>query len=131
MQKDFDKWNSLKKNINLLEKNQNFFYKEREVWWCSLGLNVGFEQDGKGNNFSRPILILKGFSKEVFLCIPLTTKNKEGKYYSNISLGDNIARKVILSQIKLVDSKRLQNKITTINEVEFKEIKQKVIQIIG
>jgi len=131
MQKDFDKWNDLKKNINLSKKDKNFFYKEREVWWCSLGLNIGFEQDGKGDNFSRPVLIIKGFSKEVFLCIPLTTKNKEGKYYSNISLGDDVARKVILSQIRLVDSKRLQNKITTINKVEFKEIKQKIIQIIG
>ena len=32
-------------------------FKEREVWWCKIGLNVGVEQDGKGNNYTRPILI--------------------------------------------------------------------------
>jgi hypothetical protein len=39
MRKDFDKWNNKKKEIN----NQDFFdlfFHEREIWWCSLGLNI-------------------------------------------------------------------------------------------
>ena len=27
---------------------ENKFYKPKEVWWCNLGINVGFEQDGSG-----------------------------------------------------------------------------------
>ncbi|OHA46307.1 MAG: hypothetical protein A2541_02635 [Candidatus Taylorbacteria bacterium RIFOXYD2_FULL_36_9] len=127
MQKDFDKWNNQKKLINNLE---NLFYHEREVWWCHLGINVGFEQDGKGKNFLRPILIIKGFSKNVLLCVPLTTKLKEGKYYSQIILSDGLPRMVILSQIKMIDSKRLREKICMISEDQFKIIKQKIIHLI-
>jgi len=126
MKKDFDKWNEKKK---LLNNGDNFFYHEREVWWCALGLNVGFEQDGKGGDFSRPVLVIKGFSKNVLLCIPLTTKPKEGKYYHNINLGDGLARKVILSQIRLIDSKRLEEKMCTLDQIQFSSIKQKIIQL--
>ncbi|MEI6528427.1 MAG: type II toxin-antitoxin system PemK/MazF family toxin [bacterium] len=129
MQKDFDKWNESKKVIH--HKNEDKFYHEREVWWCSLGINIGFEQDGKGEEFSRPILIIKGFSKNVFLCVPLTTKLKQGKFYQDIDLGDKIIRKVILSQIRLIDSKRLENKICTIDELQFQTIKQKITRLIG
>ena len=45
MEKDFDKWNESKKVIH--HNNEDKFYHEREVWWCSLGINIGFEQDGK------------------------------------------------------------------------------------
>jgi mRNA interferase MazF len=96
-----------------------------------LGINIGFEQDGKGEEFSRPVLIIKGFSKNVFLCVPLTTKLKEGKYYNDIILSDGIKRKVILSQIRLIDSKRLIEKVCTIDEIQFKSIKQKITQLIG
>jgi mRNA interferase MazF len=128
MEKDFDKWNKSKELIHY--KNEDKFYHEREVWWCSLGINIGFEQDGKGDKFSRPVLIIKGFSKNVFLCVPLTTKLKEGRYYNDIILNDGVKRKAILSQIRLIDSKRLIEKVCTIDEVQFKTIKQKIIQLL-
>lgn len=127
--KNFDNWNELKKKIHI--NNENKFYHEREVWWCSIGVNVGFEQDGKGEDFSRPVLVVKGFSKNVFICVPLTTRLKDGKYYSDIFLGDKIKRKVILSQIRLIDSKRLEEKICTIDECQFNAIKEKITQLIG
>lgn len=34
------------------------FY-EREIWWCSLGVNIGFEQDGTNDLFERPVLVIK------------------------------------------------------------------------
>lgn len=89
-----------------------------------------FEQDGKGPDFARPVLIIKGFSKEVFLCVPLTTKMKKGKYYADIELSDKAPRKVILSQIRLVDSKRLQEKMTTVDAGQFQKIKQAIIRLI-
>ena len=49
MKKDFDNWNKEKKKINY--KNTNRFYHAREIWWCSLGVNVGFEQDGTNADY--------------------------------------------------------------------------------
>jgi mRNA interferase MazF len=128
MEKDFDKWNGKKKIIHFT--NENKLYHEREVWWCSLGTNIGFEEDGKGKYFTRPILVIKGFSKDVFLCIPLTTRLKEGVYYSDIYLEDGIKRKVILSQLRVVDTKRLHEKVCRIDSAQFQVIKQKIIQMI-
>ena len=35
--------------------------------------NIGFEQSGKGDEFLRPVLILKRLTKEMFFGIPLST----------------------------------------------------------
>jgi len=32
-------------------------YKKRETWICNIGENIGFEEDGKGNEFTRPVII--------------------------------------------------------------------------
>jgi mRNA interferase MazF len=57
MQKDFDKWNEQKKELD--KKQKDMLFKEREIWWCNLGLNIGDEENGKGEKSTRPILIIK------------------------------------------------------------------------
>ena len=84
----------------------------------------------KGKNTCGPVLIIKGFSREVCLCVPLTTREKKGKFYRDIDLKDGIRRKVILSQIRLIDTKRLLEKVSTIDAGEFRKIKQAIIGLI-
>lgn len=127
MEKDFQKWHLEKTLLN--NQPSRLFFHEREVWWCSLGLNVGFEQDGKGRSFTRPVLVLKKFNKEVFWALPLTTKVKEGKFYRPIFLGDRVFRCAILSQIRLMDAKRLIDKIGTINRGNYDLIKKATINL--
>jgi hypothetical protein len=45
MQKDFEKWNQLKQKID--STNKQIIYKDRDVWWCSIGINIGHEENGK------------------------------------------------------------------------------------
>jgi hypothetical protein len=71
MLKDFDTWNSRKKTIDLSAINPP--YLERDIWWCSLGVNIGFEENGDNENSERPVIIFRGFSKELCWIIPLTT----------------------------------------------------------
>jgi len=80
MIKNFDSWNTLKKEIN--DNKSLHQFREREVWWMSIGVNIGFEQDGKYEQFHRPVLVLKKFSKDMFFGIPLTSKSREDIYYS-------------------------------------------------
>ncbi|MBI3888349.1 type II toxin-antitoxin system PemK/MazF family toxin [Candidatus Nomurabacteria bacterium] len=121
MQKDFDKWNSDKKTIH--KQKPNVFYHEREVWWCSLGVNVGNEQDGTGKNFDRPIIVIKGFNREIFLAIALTGKIKKGKHYFYLGKLENRDASAILSQIRLIDIRRLTRKIGMIDEKLFSQLK--------
>ncbi len=109
MEKDFDRWNIKKKKINREAKNK--LYTVREIWWCSLGLNIGSEQDGTGEDLDRPILILKGISRETCFIIPLTTSPKIHKARVPLGLVQGKLASALLSQIKVIDTKRLIYKV--------------------
>lgn len=128
IKKDFLTWHKKKQEIH--DAAIRRFYHEREVWWCSLGLNVGFEMDGKGEDFARPVLIIKGFSVETFIGVPLTTRKKKSVYYAEVNLGDGVYRQAALSQVRMIDTKRLQEKIGTLGRKQFRKIKQAVLKML-
>jgi len=118
--KKFSDWTKLK--IKIHSKRKRIYFKEREIWWASLGVNIGHEQDGKNKKFERPVLILRVFNNEVLWILPLTSNNKAGKYYYQFNY-DNKKYSIILSQLKLISSRRLLRKIRTFEKSKFKEIK--------
>ena len=122
--KDFDGWNGIKKIVD--NTSQNKLYHKREVWWCYLGTNVGFEQDGTGPDRMRPVLIIKGFSTHVCIVVPLTTSKKKNPYHVFIGKVAKKEASVIISQIKLIDTKRLVNKIGYIDTDIFEAIRKAV-----
>jgi mRNA interferase MazF len=127
MKKNFDEWNEIKKKISLSDDVSSMFYKEREVWWCTLGINIGFEQDGKGTGFRRPVLIMKKINRHTVIVLPLTTKIKENVWsYVKIDCPDNLPRSIIISQVRLIDVRRLAGKMFTINIEAFVHIKKEV-----
>jgi len=125
--KDYDKWNNLKKRIDA--SDNNIFFKERDVWWAHLGLNVGHEENGKNDSYTRPILVLRKFNKRIFLGIPLTTQIKDNKYYYKISFKDQ-KQCVMLSQIRVLEHKRLMRKMGEVSEKEFFNLRNSVARMI-
>lgn len=125
MQKKFDAWNEEKKRLDTGEKSDNFFYHEREVWWCSIGLNVGVEADGKNTSFERPVLVFRKFNKHMFWGIPLTGSEKQGEFYLQVQheKGESYAA---LSQLRTWSSKRLLRKIGMVSEKDFASVLKKV-----
>ena len=112
--KNFDGWNNIKKKI---DQNNRAPVKEGEIYWCSLGLNISVEQNGRFDTFQRPVIVIKKFSNQIVLVSPLTTKMHEGNWYltKNI-LG--IKQQIILNQIKPVDTRRLTESLGEISESE-------------
>lgn len=127
MEKDFTKWGDEKKKIH--QANNRVFFHEREVWWCRIGLNIGYEQDGKGDNFARPVIVFKKFNNEVCWVIPLSTKIKDGKFYVPISLEDEVPKVAIISQLKLVDAKRLYQKIGVAAGKDHQKVRDAIINL--
>ena len=126
--KDFDRWNEKKKETeNRNIDNPKVMFQNRSVWWCSVGVNIGIEQDGKGNNFERPVLILRKFNKYIFLGIPLTTKPKNLNlpFYFKL-IGAKKESIAILSQIRLFSSKRLLREIEIIKPELFNQFKKQL-----
>jgi len=126
---EFNKWNQKKQKTHI-EKQRPFFH-EQEVWFCSLGANIGFEQDGRGSDFLRPVMILKKFNNQIFWALPMTKNAKEGKYYYIVSITGREQSALILSQIRLVDAKRLAYKIGSVKQDDFILIKEKIRQLLA
>ncbi len=124
MEKDFNKWNTKKSLVNNTHKTP--FFHEREIWFCFLGANIGFEQDGRGDDFQRPVLILKKFNNEICWAIPLSKTSRRGKYYFAFQFNTTTTSVAILSQIKLIDAHRLSRKIGDIDETNFKSVIEKL-----
>ncbi len=124
MQKDFDGWTEEKKKVH--DREDILLYHERDVRWCRLGINVGFEQDGTGIGYSWPVLVLKAFSRYACLVVPLTTSIKKNPYHISIGLIDDKEAAVIISQLRLIDTKRLYKKIGVIDTKKFAEIRKAV-----
>lgn len=124
--KDFDRWNELKKKLESDARDEIAYYEEGDIWWCSLGLNLGSEQDGKNELFERPVLVLRKFNERMAMILPLTSKIKESQYH--IILDEN---SVILSQTRLVSVKRFQRFVRKISDVELITIKDQFIQVLS
>jgi len=124
MEKDFDGWNEQKKRIN--GRPDILLYHQRDVRWCQLGVNVGFEQDGSGSQRARPVLVLKAFSRSVCLVVPLTTATKRNPYYVSVGKVGGRKASAIISQIRLIDTKRLDQKIEHMKEDTFDRVRKAV-----
>jgi hypothetical protein len=62
--KQFEDWSKEKQNIEIFAP-KTLPFREKEIWWCSIGINIGDEQDGKNELFERPVLILRKFNNKI------------------------------------------------------------------
>jgi mRNA interferase MazF len=138
MEKDFDGWNHIKKEVNDGSAARVFFHP-RELWFAHLGVNVGFEQDGRGKEFLRPVFVVRKFNNQVFWALPLTkTQKPRNPYYASfqyvafpeIETAPLLTSVAILSQLRLIDGKRLRYKIGTVHEDAFGTIKEKLRRLL-
>jgi mRNA-degrading endonuclease toxin of MazEF toxin-antitoxin module len=128
MIKDFINWIQCK--IHLDSKIKYPKFKEGQIWRCSVGINIGSETDGKNIKFNRPVLIIIKFNSNQFWVVLLTSKIKsENEFYYKIELGEKTSF-AMLSQFKTLDSKRLQDKIGKISEIELKVVRKKIIRLL-
>jgi mRNA interferase MazF len=128
--KNFDLWNEKKKRVESELHSKTRYFNEREIWWCSVGVNVGVEVDGKNNDFERPVLVIKKFNKMMFWGIPLTSKEIYRSYLIKVSheKGFSFAN---LAQLRLFSSKRIRRKITMLSVKSFQEVLTKLVDCIS
>lgn len=125
MQKYFNEWNLEKQLLEkVLEESKSFH--EKEIWWSSIGINLGDEQDGKNSLFERPVLVVKKFNKKLAWVLPLSTKEKNGAYYHFLEY-DGRKFTVLLSQLRLLSSKRFRRFIRKISPHQLSVIKEKLM----
>jgi mRNA interferase MazF len=128
MQKDFSEWHHLKTVLQTTDAP--LFFSEREVWFASIGANIGDEEDGRGVHFWRPVVIFQKFNPTLFWGIPLTSTQRTGPYYYQFNFSGYNAT-AILSQMRPFDRKRLIRKIGIISIEEFELLHQKIAELVS
>lgn len=116
----FDTWNILKQNLH---KNKIYVQpKVREIWYVSIGMNIGSEIYGKGSLYIRPVLVINSDNPQSFIGIPLTSKIRKRKYTETIQTSDNRIHNVLLYQIRIFDKRRLVRKKYFLDKKQYKKI---------
>ncbi len=127
MEKDFDRWNYRKKQLHTSTFND--FVNAREVWWCALGVNIGSEQDGSPSIFERPVVVLRKFNQDMVLAIPTTSRPKSSPFHVPfVHTGRSYA--AILSQVRLISTKRLRRLIFKMDRTTFDTIRRGLQRIL-
>jgi len=121
-------WCRLK--ISLWDNERKVVFKQGDMWWCSLGMNLGEEMFGKGAKFTRPILVFQKFTGNSFLGLPMTKQEKEGSWYVEITIHKE-KRWVMLNQARILDKKRLTNRIGMLDNGDFKKVKERFLEFYG
>src|SRR3989338_2093542 len=119
--KRFLEWIKLKEKLHGNASRPPLF-KEGEIWWASVGENIGSEINGKSKLFSRPVIIFKKLSANTFLGIPTSSLDKNGSWYIQVHVHD-VSSVAILSQIRILDYKRLSTKMGRLHTDDFKRVK--------
>lgn len=127
MEKNFADWHSIK--IKLDARHEAPTFQEREIWWCAIGVNVGYEIYGKSDIFTRPVLVIRKFSRFTFLGVPLTSKRKDGLYSCHIHF-KNEKGSALLDQVRTLDSRRLIERMGYLTDEQFGEIQRRLTTIL-
>jgi mRNA interferase MazF len=123
----FDKWIALQRKLS--ERRVAPFCKTRQLWWCSLGINIGTETRGKNELFERPVLIMRIFNRETILILPLTSQRKLDKHHIEVMF-NGITSFVKLNQSRTINTRRLSRKIGRLPKEVFNTILEKYLSAI-
>ena len=127
--KRFLEWIGLKEKLH--ETNHRPPHvSERDMWWASVGENIGSEMNGKSARFSRPVLILKKLAHGFYLVAPTTTQRRDGTWYVHVRLSDQ-DEFVCLNQVRTIDYRRLHSKLGQIDTDNFKTVKDGFLRLYG
>ena len=121
--KKFLDWIKVKIFIHISDRE--IYFKDAEIWWASIGHNIGTESNGKNDTFERPVLIFKKFSRDSFWGIVISSQVKSGPYYYPFRLKKR-RYYINLSQLRLLSSKRLLRHIGSLEPTDFIKIRNAI-----
>jgi len=123
------KWTELTYALNSLQPR--LLFNECEIWSCHLGIGIGDEQMGVGDEFLRPVVIIKKFNNHLCSIVPLTKTIKYSKYYYIFEFIPGQSSAAILSQNRSIDAQRLNRMIGRIKRRDFNELKKRLMNILS
>lgn len=119
---DFDAWNEQQKAIHAAAHTPIF--REGQVWWCRLGVNIGSEVYGKGPQRTRPVIVLRKLSREASIVVPVTSQQpaRVSDWYFPMRWAAR-DQWVMLHQARMVSAARFTSRMAELPESDFKALK--------
>lgn len=93
-------------------------------------MNIGDEVYGKGELFSRPVLVYKKLTSTTFLGLPVTSQEKTGTWYVEFILNGTTQR-ALLNQARVFDARRLQERLGELTESDHRMVRDRFIEFYG
>ena len=126
-----DKWNEVKKNT----ESKKFFLttKPREIYWVKIGQNIGSEEFGKSEIFSRPVIVIRRLTSDLFVGIPTTSSIKDNDYFLPFEYKTKnkiVQSSAMLLQIRTFSIKRITDKIGKMNIDDFKVLEERLVRML-
>lgn len=113
-------WTKVKMSIFTLDST--LFPYKKEIWWASMGYNIGVEMNGKNDKFERPIVVIKVFNTHSLLVAPITTNSKDHKYSISFVNASGEVNFVNISHIRSISSKRLLRKVGSMSDYDYERV---------
>lgn len=129
-EKEFIEWAKTKASVH---QRKEPFCRVGDIWWASLGLNIGHEQNGGGTTYERPVLILKIFANWTCLIIPFTKQlgNSSARNFVHELQIRGETNYALLTQIRSLSHKRLNRKLGRIDHTSLEAIHKKIVRTIS
>ena len=127
MDDEFDMWNGHKKRIHCTGKYIHF--REGDIRWVYFGKNVGTEIMGKGEEFFRPVLVVKKVYRYSAIVVPLSSHKNTGNYYFSFTSTIGVEQCANLAQVKYIDGKRFLKKTGMISQIDFVQLKNRFCKL--
>jgi len=127
--KQFDSWIQKKISIDC-STHRPPYVSEGDIWWASVGENVGSEVNGKSELFSRPVIVYRKLAHGFYFVIPTSTKDKKGSWYVPYQQRD-VANVACLHQSRAIDHRRILSKLGTLDDADFLRIKKGFMDLYG
>ncbi len=125
--KRFLGWIQIKRKIDAFEHDPPLV-NEGDLWWCAIGENIGIETSGRGQDFTRPVIVLKKFGRLAFFGIPTTTTKRDGSWYSSFK-HQGIDEVAMVTQARIFSFKRLHTKMGELDDEDFKKVKEAFLSL--
>jgi mRNA interferase MazF len=119
--KRFLEWFGVKQRLHEAQHDPPLV-SEGDIWWASVGENVGSEINGKSALFSRPVVIYKKLSHGFYFVVPTTTQERAGTWFVGFRQQDK-AMLACLHQARSIDHRRLSSKLGTMDDEDFERVK--------
>ena len=117
--KNYKKWMGVKSKVN--NHNRIINFNEGDVVWAAVGENVGVEIDGKGEKYSRPVVVLKKHTNRCFTGVPLTSKPHKGSWYFKFVFQEK-DQFAVLIQKKLIDAARIYKRMGKLSKKDYNDV---------